>query len=164
MMREDVELFFVSPDLPKLHAKQCHMMVNYCIKTNTTVTELEKLENYYLKCAVQGRDPEPLALQGMSQLEKQAMARHKDIAKHLDFTKEIPAAVISQMLKNQTSIPFASALQQKSSAIKKYIAGWHMLQTDQTLLSYMRRMGLLTLPQQPVQNYHAISSREYKIK
>ena len=123
MMRPDLEFFFVSPDLPELHAKQCHMMLNFCLKTGTTITELEKLENYYLKCVVQGRDPEPMALQGSSQVEKQSNFRHKDLLKSIDFTKEIPSSVIDQLSTNQVSIPLVSGLKRQSTAIKKYING-----------------------------------------
>ena len=164
MMRSNSEFFFVSPDMPELHAKQCHMMLNYCLKTNTTLAELEKFENYYLKCAVQGRDPEPLILQGHSRAEKQSYSKHNNLLKLINFTKEIPDSVIYQLSKNQVSLPFASALQRQSNAVKKYMNGWHILQTDQTLMSYMVRMGLLSSDQQPIQSYHAISSQEHKIK
>jgi len=164
MMRDNLEFFFVSLDMPQLHAKQCHMMLNHCLKTNTSLAELEKLENYYLKCAVQGRDPEPLVLQGYSQSEKHSLDKHKNLLKLVNFTKEIPASVIYQLTKNQASLPFASALERQTGALKKYTNGWHILQTDQTLISYMVRMGLLSSDQQPVQSYHAISSKEHKIK
>jgi len=84
--------------------------------------------------------------------------------KLVNFTKEIPASVIYQLTKNQASLPFASALERQTGALKKYTNGWHILQTDQTLISYMVRMGLLSSDQQPVQSYHAISSKEHKIK
>ena len=162
LMRSDLEFFFISPDMPELHAKQCHMMLNYCLRTNTTPTELEKPENYYLKCAVQGRDPE--VIPGLSQMEKQINAGHDSIVKSIDFSKEISASVLHRLSKNSTSLPLLSGLQRQSAAVKKYINGWHILQTDQTLTSYMARMGLLSSERQPVQSYYAVSSREYKIK
>jgi hypothetical protein len=160
--RSDLEFFFISPDLPALHAKQCHMMLNYCLRTNTTLAELEKPENYYLKCAVQGRDPD--VIPGISQMEKQINAEHDSIVKSIDFSKEISDLVLHQLSKNSTSLPLLSGLQRQSSAVKKYIDGWHILQTDQTLKSYMVRMGLLSSDRQSVQSYHAVSSREYKIR
>lgn len=162
LMRSDLEFFFISPDLPELHAKQCHMMLNYCLRTNTTLAELEKIENYYLKCAVQGRDPE--IMPGRSQIEKQVIKEHNSVVKSIDFSKKISDLTLHQLSKNSSSLPFASGLQRQSSAVKKYINGWHILQTDQTLLSYMARMGLLSSDQQTVQSYYAVGSREYKIK
>jgi hypothetical protein len=164
LMRNNLEFFFISPDLPELHAKQCHMMLNYCLRTNTTLTELEKLENYYLKCAAHGRDPEPLALQGNSRREKQLYIKHKTVIESIDFTKKITDSLLYQLSTNAAGLPLASALQRQSSAVKKYINGWHILQTDQTLISYMVRMGLLSSDQQPVQSYYSVGSREYKIK
>lgn len=164
LMRNDLEFFFISPDMPELHAKQCHMMLNYCLKTNTTLAELEKIENYYVKCAVQGRDPEPLALRGSSQHEKQVYTKHKALVTSIDFTKKIPDSVLHQLSQSSVGQPLLSGLQRQSSAMKKYLGGWHILQTDQTLISYMVRLGLLSSDKHPVQSHHAISSKEYKIK
>ena len=164
LMRSDLEFFFISPDMPELHAKQCHMMLNYCLKTNTTLAELEKIENYYVKCAVQGRDPEPLALQGSSQHEKQIYNKYKALVTSIDFTKKIPDSVLHQLSKSSVGQPLLSGLQRQSSAMQKYLSGWHVLQTDQTLISYMVRFGLLSSDKHPVQSHHAISSKEYKIK
>jgi hypothetical protein len=97
-------------------------------------------------------------------MEKQINAGHDSIVKSIDFSKEISASVLHQLSKNSTSLPLLSGLQRQSSAVKKYINGWHILQTDQTLVSYMVRMGLLSSSRQSVQSYNAVSSREYKIK
>jgi len=164
MMRQNIEFFFVSPDMPELHAKQCHMMLNYCLKTNTTFTEIEKIENYYLKCAVQGRDPEPMVLRGHSMLEKTATRQHANKINQINFSKEIPLAFVQQMFHNQISLPFASAVERKSPAFRKYVNGWNAIQSDKTLVSYMVRMGLLSSQTQPVQSYHGIRSKAHKIK
>jgi hypothetical protein len=163
MWRKDIEMFFVSPDLPDLHAKQCHMMLNYCVKTNTALSELEKVENYYLKCAVQGRDPEPLALQGFSRMEKYLTRQHKEIVSNIDFGQNISLSIMSQMLANPQSRPLVSAIQNNGNAIKTYMSGWHALQSDQTLVSYMKRMRLLTTEHQSVQHYHAVRSKSHKL-
>jgi hypothetical protein len=162
--RSDLEFFFISPDLPALHAKQCHTMLNYCLKTNTTIAELEKPENYYLKATVQGRDTEIETLIGHSLIEKKVMAEHSKIIGSIDFSKKISSSILAQLSKNSTGLALFSGLQRQSSAMKKYINGWHILQTDQTLISYMVRMGLLSSAKQPVQSYYAVCSQQYKIK
>jgi len=163
MLRKEIEMFFVSPDLPNLHAKQCHMMLGYCITTNTDLGTLDKLENYYLKCAIQGRDPEPLALQGVSRMEKHLTRQHKKIVSTIDFSQNISLSTLSQMLSNPQSRPLVSAMQHNTNTIKTYLSGWHTLQSDQNLVSYMRRMGLLSTEQQSIQNYHAVCSKPHKL-
>lgn len=164
MMRPEMEFFFVSPDLPELHAKQCHMMLNYCLQTGTSLNELEKFDNYYLKCAVQGRDPEPVILYGSSLAEKKSTRFHREILKSINFTKEVPQSIIAQLRSSQSGSTLAKGFKSQSDAFKNYVGGWHVLQTDQTLLSYMTRHKLLSFDKQPIQTYYNIMSKKHKIK
>jgi protein-arginine kinase len=96
-------------------------------------------------------------------MEKHLTRQHKKIVSTIDFSQNISLSTLSQMLSNPQSRPLVSAIQHNTNAIKTYLAGWHTLQSDQNLVSYMRRMGLLSTEQQSIQNYHAVCSKPHKL-
>jgi hypothetical protein len=145
----NIEWFFITPDMPELHIKQCHMLKNY-IKTyvnpsfpwNSARHSAISPENYYDIWFGCGRNNELLS--GMSFLAKRY---HENVLK--------PNAL--RLLNNDTK---NKNIKIPSDYLDKYYSMWQALQTDITTLDYMVRMKLLNTGS-GIDDYNGIWSKKY---
>lgn len=158
------ELFYISPDAVDLHVKQCHMLKRYSEIAHRPTdgwSSWKKLGKHsaqsydefaYLGC---GRDTE--ILQGSSFAQKiRAGIRTIDDATHLldGQIEKIPGIEPLFLEKYLSGHTWA----------RNYIQGLQSLQTDSTLIDYLRRHSLLSSPTQPVINYNGMFSQSYALE
>lgn len=162
MMRPDIEFFFVTPDLPELHCKQCHMLIDTVENLGITLAEINSIENYYIKSAAVGRDPE--IFYGTSQKEKLICIDYASIIHNINFDSKLPAWVESWTKRNPAALTMHQALQQNTNQWKNYTRQWSSLQTDQTLINYLVRHKILDDASTPIQGYNNIISKYHLVK
>jgi len=159
-----VEFFFVSPNFPKLHVKQNHMLLRYIKKTYKDFHEGWCTTNYcgkknnidYIQYAAAcGLDQEVTPGQGWMQKKFNADNTIKDIQ-----------LIMNNQFDNITTIDpvLKEKLIGKDSIAKNFIGGWQSLQNDQTLIEYMMRHGLLSKHDQSVENYNGMWGEKYLLE
>jgi hypothetical protein len=162
MMRPDIEFFYVTPNLPELHAKQCHMMLNHCDTLGISLQDLDRIENYYVKAKSCGRDTE--LFPGTSQQEKIINTDYQQKIKSIDFATGVDYSVLDWAVSNPSAVTLAYGIHNDTTPWKNYIQAWASLQSDRSLLTYMTRHGLLANDSRPVQGYFNINSKMHKIR
>lgn len=162
MMRPDIEFFYVTPDLPELHCKQCHMLLNTCNNLGITLEEINQPKNYYIKAAACGRDSEVFA--GNSQQEKIIAQDYSSKIKSINFDSEMPLWFYQWASINPSARSLNQNLQTNSDSWKNYKRSWAGLQTDQTLINYLQKHKLLDHSSKLVHGYHNINSKQLLIK
>lgn len=152
---QNLEMFFVSEDLPDLHTKQCHLLMqhikrNYPQRTSGLYTQPidPTFNGYYQWAAASGREFD--VVPGCS------FAQKLETRKPLFYTA-------ADVLSNNISINYYTRaakqqLQDKTQSAINYFNGFKALQTSPQLLDYMLRMKLLTSADQAVTNYNGITS------
>jgi hypothetical protein len=160
----NVEMFFVSPDLPELHIKQHHMLLSQ-IKTAgikptegwNSLKDLGKnlLENYYWLATACGRqiDITPGCSFNQKKYNQHTKLQEADL---LLSKKIISSPKIEPLLK--------SCLNHNDTLAKTYINGWRDLHTDQTLISYMTKHQLLSHKNQTINDYSQIWGKCYPLE
>ena len=157
----NLEYFFLTPDFPKLHLKQNHMLLRYIKQTYNNFTEgwssvancgKKNSEDYIRYAAACGLDSEVTRGQGFIQKQFNDYTRFKDMKEIMnnDF----------DLLKNIDPV-LKEKLSEKDRIAKNYMNGWQSLQNDQTLLNYMVKHGFLSDTQQSVEGYHGIWGEKY---
>jgi hypothetical protein len=157
----NLEYFFLTPDFPKLHLKQNHMLLRYIKQTYADFSEgwssvahcgKKSSEDYIRYAAACGLDSEVTRGQGFIQKKFNDYTRFKDMQEIMnnDF----------DLLKNIDPV-LKEKLREKDRIAKNYMNGWQSLQSDQTLLNYMVRHGFLSNAQQSVEGYHGIWGEKY---
>lgn len=151
----NIEAFFISGDLPALHAKQAHMLKRYLenkVQHSSQYWSFNQKtrEDYYLFAAAIGRDVE-ITL-GASYIQKV-----KNSAKLFDNHKN---TINGNLENNQRNAILLESLRDKSDYAFNYIKGWAMLQSDKTLVSYLHKHKLLDL-EQSIIDYNGIFGRKY---
>ena len=157
----NLEYFFLTPDFPKLHLKQHHMLLRYIKQTYTDFSEgwnsvahcgKKSSEDYIRYAAACGLDSEVTRGQGFIQKQFNDYTRFKDMKEIMnnDF----------DLLKNIDPV-LKEKLREKDRIAKNYMNGWQSLQNDQTLLNYMVRHGFLSNAQQSVEGYHGMWGEKY---
>lgn len=162
MMRPDLEFFFITPDMPQLHSKQCHMLLRTSQQLNIPVTDLDKLSNYYIKCTGSGRDQE--VHDQSSQREKVVIDQYLKIMHGIDFSNSNSDNIRSSIGHNKLTNAMTFGIEQGRQAMKKFIGNWSALQTDSSMINYLVRHRILDSKYHPIQSYHGICSKPYKIK
>lgn len=139
------EMFFVSPDLPELHIKQNHMFkkaakqfINLGTRWDNTDHIRDTPEIYTLMTQWSGRDPEITS--GASYTQKI----------HL---KNNPIDIAGILKGAKTDLS-------ENPGFTRYLDGFKMLQTDQTIKDYLMRMHSFA-PNQSIDRYHGIFSKSY---
>lgn len=157
----NLEYFFLTPDFPKLHLKQNHMLLRYIKQTYADFSEgwssvancgKKNSEDYIRYAAACGLDSEVTRGQGFIQKQFNDYTRFKDMQEIMnnDF----------DLLKNIDPV-LKEKLREKDRIAKNYMNGWQSLQSDQTLLNYMVRHGFLSNTQQSVEGYHGMWGEKY---
>jgi hypothetical protein len=148
---DHVEWFFIDPQDPTLHIKQCHLLKNYASKFINPITNwssvthgVESSLNYDQICVGAGRDIE--ISPGIS---FQAKNFHTKV---LDFD----LAKISNFEDLKTELIGVG----DRHYLTNFLKPWKSLSVDKTTIDYMVRMQLLK-PHDSIQNYHGIWSKKY---
>lgn len=157
----NLEYFFLTPDFPKLHLKQNHMLLRYIKQTYADFSEgwssvahcgKQSSEDYMRYAAACGLDSEVTRGQGFIQKQFNDYTRFKDMKEIMnnDF----------DLLKNIDPV-LKEKLREKDRIAKNYMNGWQSLQNDQTLVNYMVRHGFLSNTKQSVEGYHGMWGEKY---
>ena len=160
----NLEYFFLTPDFPKLHLKQNHMLLRYIKQTYSDFSEgwnsvahcgKKSSEDYIRYAAACGLDSEVTRGQGFIQKQFNDYTRFKDMKEIMnnDF----------DLLKNIDPV-LKEKLGEKDRIAKNYINGWQSLQSDQTLVNYMVRHGFLSNAQQSIEGYHGMWGEKYVLE
>jgi hypothetical protein len=156
----NLEPFFLGQD-PRLHVKQCHMLKAWCKKNiknpsagwnSPAVLGKESSQHYDRFARACGRDLDVTA--GTSFVQKNYAAKYlsNDTRAILHPRKNI---ITDTFLKDHLSVGTPWGLQ--------FQRGWQSLQSDRTLLDYMRRHKLLNNRKQPINDYNGIWSKKYSL-
>lgn len=124
------EWFFTSPDLIDLHVKQTHMLVNGMINSNYPIPNgwnslrfaEQNVTTANFIAAACGRDSELIL--GLTYLQRTWLSKN-------------PVNTVGILNKNDNNF------YTKDDRFKSYIAGLLAMQTDQTIISYMKRHNRL---------------------
>ena len=124
------EWFFTSPDLIDLHVKQTHMLVNGMINSNYPIPDgwnsirfaEQNVTTANFIAAACGRDSELIL--GLTYLQRTWLSKN-------------PVNTVGILNKNDNNF------YTKDDRFKSYIAGLLAMQTDQTIISYMKRHNRL---------------------
>lgn len=160
-----LEFFFISPDFPKLHIKQNHLLLKYIKEKYNVFHEGWSSSKYlgkkniidYLEYArACGCDTEVNIGQGWTQKQSNAMARIQDVSSLMNKDNFHNLKYVDPILKEKFC-------QQDKTAIN-FLQGWKSLQNDQTLVEYMLRHGFLSNSQQTIENYNGIFGKKYLLE
>ena len=146
----NLEYFFLTPDFPKLHIKQNHLLwssVTVCGKKNN-----QDYLNYAAAC---GLDKEVTQGQGFLQKQYNDHTRFKDMQDIMNNQFEY-LQKIDPVLKEKLLL--------KDKTAKNFINGWQSLQNDRTLVEYMIRHGLLSNEKQSIEGYHGMWGEKYVLE
>jgi hypothetical protein len=163
MMQPEVEFFFTTPDLPELHAKQCHMIIRACECYNVNLADMYHLDNFYLKSAACGRDNDIFL--GSSPFEKKNAEKFASGFNSINFAQPPKDEYIySQLAGNTLARTMLYSIEQQGQVWHKYKDSWASLQTDRRLLDYMVQHRILEDHSHPIQGYYSIFSKKHLLK
>jgi len=160
----NLEYFFLTPDFPKLHIKQNHMLLRYIKKSydkfhegwnSVSVCGKKNSQDYINYANACGLDSEVTIGQGFLQKKFNEYTRFKDIKNIMNNNFDL-LQNIDPVLKEK--------LIEQDRVAQNYINGWQSLQNDRTLLEYMVRHGLLSDTQQSVEGYHGMWGEKYVLE
>jgi len=160
----NLEYFFLTPDFPKLHLKQNHMLLKYIKQTysdfregwsSVTVCGKKSNEDYLNYAAACGLDQEVTQGQGFLQKQYNDHTRFKDMQDIMNNQFEY-LQKIDPVLKEKLLL--------KDKTAKNFINGWQSLQNDRTLVEYMIRHGLLSDEKQSIEGYHGMWGEKYVLE
>lgn len=160
----NLEYFFLTPDFPKLHIKQNHMLLRYIKKSydkfhegwnSVSVCGKKNSQDYINYANACGLDSEVTIGQGFLQKKFNEYTRFKDIKNIMNNNFDL-LQNIDPVLKEK--------LIEQDRVAENYINGWQSLQNDRTLLEYMVRHGLLSDTQQSVEGYHGMWGEKYVLE
>lgn len=160
----NLEYFFLTPDFPKLHIKQNHMLLRYIKKSydkfhegwnSVSVCGKKNSQDYINYANACGLDSEVTVGQGFLQKQFNEYTRFKDIKNIMNNNFDL-LQNIDPVLKEK--------LIEQDRVAQNYINGWQSLQNDRTLLEYMVRHGLLSDTQQSVEGYHGMWGEKYVLE
>ena len=160
----NLEYFFLTPDFPKLHLKQNHMLLKYIKQTysdfregwsSVTVCGKKSNEDYLNYAAACGLDQEVTQGQGFLQKQYNDHTRFKDMQDIMNNQFEY-LQKIDPVLKEKLLL--------KDKTAKNYMNGWQSLQNDNTLVDYMIRHGLLSDKTQSIEGYNGMWGEKYLLE
>lgn len=160
----NLEYFFLTPDFPKLHLKQNHMLLQYIKKTynnfhegwsSVAVCGKKNNEDYLNYAAACGLDSEVTRGQGFLQKQYNDHTRFKDMDDIMNNQFEY-LQNIDPVLKERLLL--------KDHTAKNFMNGWQSLQNDKTLVSYMIKHGLLSNETQSVEGYNGMWGEKYLLE
>jgi hypothetical protein len=159
----NLEMFYITPDLPELHIKQ-HYLLLRAIKASAiqpregwnSPQNLGKnsVEEYYWFAQACGRKLDILYGCSFDQKNYNQSTLIKD-ADVLLNKKIVDSVSLEPFLKE--------SLQAQDSLAANYINGWRELQADHTLIEYMTRHSLLSSKKQMIADYHKIWGKFYPL-
>ena len=163
-MHDRTEFFYIGPDAIDLHVKQCHMLKRYAEiahRPTDNWASWKKLGKHSAQSYDEfaslgcGRDTE--IVPGASYASKiRASLRTINDATHL---------IDGQIEKVSGLDPlFLDKYRSGYTWARNYIQGLQSLQTDSTLIDYLRRHSLLSSPTQPVISYNGMFSQSYALE
>lgn len=159
---KNLEKFYVTPDLPELHIKQHHLLLNHIKKTKFSIKDgwnsrrdlgKSSVQDYYWYASACGRQID--LLWGMSFDQKTYLDRTRVRSSEQVFATDL-VRTLEPLLEDLSS--------RQHRLAKLYLDGWRDLESDSTLRDYMTRQGLLTDPKQAIANYHNIWSKFYLLE
>lgn len=157
---KNVEYFFVSPEMPELHMKQCHMVKKYAKQFVNPTTDWsssqfsDKSWRHFAEYSRwSGRDDNVVLVNAIHQKKHEA-DRPFNVRAMVD-----PTAVYQDpdlRLHDYNTMNF------ENQTVNRFLNGFKYFQTDRLILEYMERMNLLP-KSKSIDNYHGIYSKFYDL-
>jgi len=160
-----LEFFFITPDFPKLHIKQNHLLLNYIKEKyhefhegwiSTKYLGKKNPIDYLEYAKACGCDTEVNVGQGWIQKQSNMMAKIKDVSSLMNKNNFNYVQNVDPLLKEKFC--------QKDNTAINFLQGWKSLQSDKTLVEYMLRHGFLSNTQQTIENYNGLFGKKYLLE
>lgn len=155
---QNIEHFYITPDMPELHIKQCHMLKNNVQKFLRLAKDWSSAEwagrnwkNFQFFSFWSGRD-ENIILENA--LYQKTSTNNVQFNTAYLLTKSIESAELG-------GLPSEQLIQGgENREINKFLEEMLSLQSDHKLIEYMKRCCLLH-PSGAIDKYHGIYSKQY---